>query len=34
MNHHPKFDVDEDSMAIGMTILAKTAMKFLEKQNV
>ncbi|MFX0093082.1 MAG: M20 family metallopeptidase [Candidatus Hodarchaeota archaeon] len=34
MNHHPKFDIDEDCMAIGMTILAKTAMKFLEQGGI
>ncbi len=29
--HNPKFDVDEDALPIGYSVLAYTAIKYLEK---
>lgn len=29
INHHPKFDIDEDCMAIGMSVLVRTVLQFL-----
>jgi amidohydrolase len=28
-HHHPKFDIDEDAMATGVSMLAGTAIRFL-----
>ncbi|MFQ5977588.1 MAG: M20 family metallopeptidase [Candidatus Heimdallarchaeota archaeon] len=33
INHHPKFDIDEGCMAIGMSVLARTAMEFLSARS-
>ncbi len=32
-HHHPKFDIDEDAMATGVSMLAGTAMRYLETQR-
>lgn len=34
INQYPKFVVDKESMAIEMTLITKTAMKFLEKKGI
>jgi amidohydrolase len=31
-HHHPKFDIDEEAMATGVSMLAGTAIRFLESQ--
>ena len=28
-HHHPKFDIDEDSMANGMEVMVRTVMRYL-----
>jgi len=31
--HHPKFNFDEDSIPVGMAVLAETALAYLKKHR-
>jgi amidohydrolase len=33
-SHHPRFDIDEDCLPVGVALLSLAAVKFLEQKNL